>query len=67
MAGERWNGTSRTTPGVAHYVVGPKLDQRGNNVAAAVSACGIVVAPHTYDPGEQRPGCAKCASRVKQP
>lgn len=65
VAGERWNGTSKTTPGVTHYVVGPKRDKHGQTIAAAVSACGLVVVPHTHDPGEQRPGCATCAARVK--
>lgn len=65
VAGERWNGTSKTTPGVAHYIVGPKLDKYGQQIAAAVSMCGIVVVPHTYGADEQRPGCAACAARVK--
>jgi len=66
VAGERWNGTSRSTLGVAHYVVGPKLDRHGRNIASAVSACGLVVVPHTCDPNETRPGCAECARRTKQ-
>ena len=64
-AGERWNGTSRSTPGVAHFIVGPKLDKHGRIVAATVSACGLVVVAHTYEPTEQRPGCAECARRIK--
>lgn len=65
VAGERWNGTSKTTPGITHYVVGPKVDPKRGTIAGAVSACGLVVVPHTYDPGEQLPGCAVCAARVK--
>lgn len=66
VAGAAWNGTSRSTPGVAHYVVGPKRDKYGQTIAAAVAACGLVVVPHTYDASEQQPGCAECARRTKR-
>lgn len=63
VSGERWNGISRSTPGVCHLVVGPKFGPRGNTIAACVSACGLVVAPHTYGADEVRPGCAECLRR----
>lgn len=64
VAGDGWNGTSSSTPGAAHYIVGPKSDRSGRNIAGAVAACGLVVVPHTYDPTETRPGCAACAARI---
>lgn len=64
VSGDRWNGTSKTTPGVAHYVVG---QTKVRDVMATVAMCGLVVVPHTYQTDEQRPGCAKCAAQTKQP
>lgn len=66
VLGGTWIGVSRSTPGMAHYIVGPKRDKHGQVIAAAVSACGLSVVPHTYDPGEQRPGCGECAQRMKR-
>lgn len=61
VAGAAWNGASKTTPGVMHYVVGRKVIRRlGGDVAEIVSACGIAVVPHTFDPDEVRVGCARC-------
>lgn len=66
VSGEHWNGTSSTTPGIVHYVIGQKVvRKRGTDISAIVSMCGLVVVPHTYHPDEQLPGCARCAARVR--
>lgn len=58
VSGERWKGVSKAQPGVVHLIARPnhvQLDMTG-----IMSACKILVVPHTFNAGEVRPGCAKC-------